>query len=172
MTRLDDYAKAGALLGDRLGGQMPPLTVVNYGAIDARLDDSGLTLVTVVGVDRVANWAGLRQAQEAERRSAWLGAILQELERRYPGLADAVVEKTLVTACSIRDYLGTPDGAIYGFAPTPPERSFLFGVPRTSKTPIPGLFLSSSFAGAGGLTGAMGAGATAARLAERYLTRL
>ncbi len=167
MQRLDDYAQAGALLANPPAGRMPPLTVVNYGAIDAGLEQAGQTLVTVVGVDRVANW----RDGEAERRSAWLDAIQQELERRYPGFAGALTEKSMVTARSVRDYLATPEGAVYGFAPTPPTRSFLSGVPRSPRTAIPGLFLASSFAGAGGFTGAMGAGATAAEAAERYLAR-
>ena len=167
MKRLDDYAQAGALLGDPPAGRMPPLTVVNYGVIDAGLNEAGQTLVTVVGVDRVANWATLGREAEAERRSAWLEAILEELERHCPGFAGAVTEKTLVTARSVRDYLDTPEGAVYGFAPTPPERSFLSGVRRSPRTAIPGLFLASSFAGAGGFTGAMGAGAAAAGAAEK-----
>ena len=77
----------------------------------------------------------------------------------------------MVTARSVRDYLGTPEGAVYGFAPTPPERSFLAGPPRTPKTAIPGLFLASAFAGGGGFTGAMGAGAAAAEAAEKSLAR-
>jgi phytoene dehydrogenase-like protein len=167
MQRLDDYAQAGGLLADAPAGRMPPLSVVNYGAIDAGLDEDGQTLVTVVGVDRVANW----REGEAERRAAWLEAIEQELERHFPGFAGAVTEKTMVTARSVRDYLGTPEGAVYGFAPTPPERSFLVGVPRSPRTAIPGLFLASAFAGGGGYTGAMGAGAGAAEAAEKFLVR-
>lgn len=167
MQRLDNYAQAGALLGEPPAGRMPPMTVVNYGVIDAGINEAGQTLVTVVGVDRVANW----RDGEAERRSAWLEAILQELERHYPGFAGAVTEKTLVTARSVRDYLATPEGAVYGFAPTPPERSFLSGVPRSPRTAVPGLFLASSFAGAGGFTGAMGAGSAAAGAAEKALAR-
>jgi phytoene dehydrogenase-like protein len=51
------------------------------------------------------------------------------------------------TAWSVQQYLNAPDGAVYGFAPAPdaPNRS-----PRTS---VPGLYLSSAYAGFGGYTG-------------------
>ena len=169
MRRLDDYAEAGALLGGRPRGRMPPLTIVNYGAIDSRLDEGGPTLVSVVGVDRMGNWSGLERAAEKERRDAWLAAILEEMERRYPGFATAAKEQILITARSVRDYIGTPGGEVYGFAPLPPPRSFLHGLPTSPRTPLAGLLLASSYAGSGGFTGAMMAGARAASLADSEL---
>ena len=172
MTRLDDYAQASMLLGALPTGRMPPLTVVNYGAVDAKLDATETTLVSVVGVDRVAHWDGLDRRQDLERRSAWMDAILQTLESHYPGFSGAVTGKVFISARSIQDYLGTPAGAVYGFAPTPPERYAGRGFRRSPQTPVPGLFLASSFAGCGGFTGAMGAGASAALLAEKDLKKV
>ena len=139
--------------------------MVNYGAVDNGLDDGGRILVTVAGVDHIENWNGLSKDEERARRAAWLDTILAELDRCYPGFAGATEERIFVTARSTRDYLATPGGAIYGFAPEPPTRSILAGIPRSPRTPIPGLFLASSFGGSGGFSGAMGAGAKAARLA-------
>lgn len=165
MTSLTDYASAAALLAEAPAGRLPPLTVVNYGAVDNGLDDGGRILVTVAGVDHIENWNGLSKDEERARRAAWLDTILAELDRCYPGFAGATEERIFVTARSTRDYLATPGGAIYGFAPEPPTRSILAGIPRSPRTPIPGLFLASSFGGSGGFSGAMGAGAKAARLA-------
>ncbi len=67
-----------------------------------------------------------------------------------------------LNARSMRGFLNTPDGAVYGFAPLPPERGIWAGVPRSPRTPVPGLYLASSFAGSGGFTGAMMSGAQAA----------
>ena len=165
MTSLNDYASAAGLLAEAPGSRLPPLTVVNYGAVDSGLDEEGRTLVTVAGVDHIDNWQRLSKDDERARRMAWLDAILAELDRRYPGFANATEERIFVTARSTRDYLATPGGAIYGFAPEPPTKSILAGIPRSPRTSIPGLFLASSFGGSGGFTGAMGAGAQAARLA-------
>ncbi len=61
------------------------------------------------------------------------------------------------------NYLGSPGGAVYGFAPRPPRLSMPgpHGQVR-SNTPVPGLWLASAYAGFGGVTGAMGGGAMAA----------
>jgi phytoene dehydrogenase-like protein len=59
-------------------------------------------------------------------------------------------------------YLGTPEGAIYGFAPLPPQGPMWQGIDRSVRTVIPGLYLASAFAGFGGFTGAIKAGGDAA----------
>ena len=167
----DDVAKSSALLGADPGGKLPLIGIANYGAIDSGLDDGGPTLVSVVGVDRLGNWSGLTSEAEKERRQRWLDAILAELDRRYPGFAGAVSDKLFLTARSMHNYLNTPEGAIYGFAPLPPERPIWAGIPRSPKTPLPGIYLASSFAGSGGFTGAMLSGANAAELALGEATR-
>src|SRR5207244_5548954 len=62
----------------------------------------------------------------------------------------------------LHEYLNTPRGAIYGFAPEPPRRYFF--APRT---PVDGLWLASSYGGFGGYSGAILSGAAAARAARR-----
>jgi phytoene dehydrogenase-like protein len=121
--------------------------------------------MSVVGTDRLGNWAGLSPETEKDRRARWLDAFLTELDRRFPGFAGAVTDKMFLSAHSMHNFLNTPDGAIYGFAPLPPQRPIWAGIPRSPATPMPGLFLASSFAGGGGFTGAMLAGANAAELA-------
>ena len=169
MMALADFARAGNAAADLPGASLPPLAVVNYGAIDSGLDNPDLTLVTVVGLDRVANWEGMAKEDEHKKRAAWLAAIEADLERRFPGFAGAVKERFFVSARSMRSYLETPAGAVYGFAPEVPDHSFLSGAPRSVKTPLPGIFLASAFGGFGGFSGAMGAGGLAAEAAERFL---
>jgi phytoene dehydrogenase-like protein len=165
METFADVARSQALLGADPGGRMPVLAIANYGAIDSGLSEGGPTLVSVVGADRLSNWAGLTPEAEKDRRQRWLDAILADLDRRYPGFAGAVSDKLFLTAHSMRNYLNTPEGAIYGFAPLPPQRPIWAGVPRSPKTPLPRFYLASSFAGGGGFTGAMLSGANAAELA-------
>ena len=164
MTSLNDYARAAELLGEKPSGRLPPITIANYGAIDSAIAPTPPTLVTVVGVDRLSNWAGLAPEAEKERRAAWLDAILERIEASYPGFAGAVTEKTFISARSIKSYLGTPNGEVYGFAPTPPARPIWAGAPRSPATPLPGFYLASSYGGSGGFSGAIAAGADAARM--------
>jgi all-trans-retinol 13,14-reductase len=72
-----------------------------------------------------------------------------------------------LNARSMHNFLNTPGGAVYGFAPLPFERGIWAGPPRSPKTPVRGVYLASSFAESGGFTGAMKSGADAARMAMR-----
>lgn len=169
MTRLGDYADAAALLGGPPGHRMPPLNIVDYGAIDSGLNPDGPRLLTVVGVDRLAHWEGLDEAAYRERRERWQDAIVAALDREFPGLASAVVQREMATARTMRNYLNTPHGALYGFAPEPPTGLPSVGTEHAARTSIPGLWLASAWGGLGGFSGAMATGALAARgaLGER-----
>ena len=144
MRRLGDYTRAAALLSEPPGSELPPVMVCNYGAVDAGLAAAGApTLVTVAGIDHMANWQSLAPEEaERARRAVWLDAILDLMEKHYPGFAAAVTDKVFVSARSIGGYLGTPGGAVYGFDPTPPKRSFLARRSHSPATPIPGLLLA------------------------------
>jgi all-trans-retinol 13,14-reductase len=169
IAALRDYPQSAALLGADPTGKMPVLGVENYGAIEPGLDDEGPILVSVTGIDAISNWRRLSKDQEAARRKAWLDAILDELERHYPGFAGAVTEKAFMNAGAMERYLGTPDGAVYGFDPVPPAAPVWAGLPHSPRTPIKGLFLASAFGGSGGYSGAIATGAQAAELAMAAL---
>ena len=167
---LRDVAESARLLGADPGSRLPSYGIANYGAIDSGLAHGGPTLVSIVGLDRLSNWAGLTSQEEKDRRERWLDAFQSALDRNYPGFAGAVTERMFLNARSMRNFLNTPDGAVYGFAPMPPQRGIWAGYPRSPRTPIPGLYLASSFGGSGGFTGAMMSGAVAARTAMAELT--
>lgn len=165
ITQLSDFKKCAKLPGEIPDGRMPPLGVVDYSQVDSGIIDSDLFPVAVVSVDSFSNWDGLSQEEYRIKKDAWLEAIIQRLNKEWPGLANAVVEKSLATARTMQEYLHTPQGALYGFAPNAPDK---FGEPpRSPKTTIRGLWLASSYAGSGGFSGSMGAGADAVRAALR-----
>ena len=68
--------------------------------------------------------------------------------------SQSIAASTFNTALSVRQYLGAPQGAVYGFAPVPP-RSLFRALKRTPATPVPGLYLASAYTGFGGYTGAI-----------------
>lgn len=165
MKRFDEYGETAALLGDAPRGPLPGLGIANFSAVDSGLWETAPFLLSVAGLDRMSNWTGLTREAANERRERWLDAIIAALDRDYPGLAALVTERTLLNAQSMQSYLNTPDGAVYGFAPLPPEEPIWCGFPRTPRTPVPGLFLASAFGGEHGFNGAMLSGAEAAKLA-------
>jgi phytoene dehydrogenase-like protein len=164
LKTLADMGRCAELLAQDPNGAMPSYGLTNYGAIDSGLGDGKLTLVTAVGVDRVENWASLSKDEEKRRREAWLDALQADIDRAYPGFGSAVKVRMFLNARSMQGFLGTPGGAVYGFAPTPFARGVWSGWPRSARTPVPGLLLASSFGLAGGYSGAMLAGADAAGL--------
>jgi all-trans-retinol 13,14-reductase len=165
MRSLRDIGTSARVFTDDPGDRMPLYGIANYGAIDSGLSDSGPTLVTVVGLDRFDNWSGLTAQEEKGRRARWLDAIQTALDKDYPGFGSAVSERMFLNARSMHNFLNTPDGCVYGFAPLPPKRGIWAGIPRSPRTPVAGVYLASSFGGSGGFTGAMSSGAAAAWMA-------
>ncbi len=170
-TRQSDLADSAELFAADPGNRLPVYGIANYGAIDSGLAGDGPTLVTIVGADRFGNWSGLSPQEEKDRRERWLDAFQAALDRDYPGFSAAVVERMFLNARSMANFMNTPHGAVYGFAPLPFERPIWAGVPRSPRTPLPGVYLASSFAESGGFSGAMKSGADAARIAMRESTR-
>ncbi len=151
MTRLDDYAQAAGLMADEPAGRMPPFAIVDYAAIDSGVPAPPHVL-SIFGPDRLSNWDGSDLDFYRDKRARWQDAIARYLDQFYPGLAGAVTAASFNTALSVRQYLNAPEGAVYGFAPTP--QSSVGGAPnRSPRTALPGLYLSSAYAGFGGYTG-------------------
>jgi phytoene dehydrogenase-like protein len=161
MRKLSDYRRSAALLGEPPGDKTPVMTVVDFSAIDSGMAGPPYP-VSVVGPDCLANWAGLDKEAYDARRDRWRDTIAAAIDREFPGFASHVVASAFNTAHSMMSYLGTPQGAIYGFAPLPPKGPISLGIDRSVTTAIPGLYLASAFAGFGGFTGAIKAGGDAA----------
>jgi phytoene dehydrogenase-like protein len=151
MKRLSDYAQGAALMADEPGERMPPMSIVDYAAIDSGVPAPPHVLL-ICGPDLLSNWDGSNLDAYREKRGRWQQAMVRYLSSFYPGLADNVVASSFNTALSVRQYLNAPEGAVYGFAPTPP-RSIWRAPLRSPRTAVPGLYLASAYAGFGGYSG-------------------
>jgi phytoene dehydrogenase-like protein len=151
MTRLSDYAQGATLMADEPGERMPPMSIVDYAAIDSGVPAPPYVL-SILGPDRLSNWDSSDMDAYREKRGRWQEAIVRHLDTLYPDLAAGVVASSFNTALSVRQYLNAPDGSVYGFAPTPP-RSLWRNPVRSPRTAVPGLYLSSAYAGFGGYSG-------------------
>jgi phytoene dehydrogenase-like protein len=151
MKQFSDYGQGAALMAEEPGERMPPMSVVDYAAIDSGVPTPPYVL-SVLGPDLLSNWDSSDLDAYREKRGRWQAAIVRYLSSHYPGLGDAVVASSFNSALSVRQYLNAPDGAVYGFAPSPPSsiRQNPFRSPRTA---IPGFYLASAYAGFGGYTG-------------------
>ena len=151
MTRLSDYAQGAALMAEEPGERMPPMSMVDYAAIDSGVPAPPYVL-SILGPDLLSNWDSSDMDAYREKRGRWQQAIVRYLSSLYPGFADGVVASSFNTALSVRQYLNAPDGAVYGFAPTTP-RSIWRAAVHSPRTAVPGLYLASAYAGFGGYTG-------------------
>jgi phytoene dehydrogenase-like protein len=151
MTRLSDYAKGAALMAAEPGERMPPMSVVDYAAIDSGVPAPPHVL-SILGPDRLSNWDSSDMDAYREKRGRWQAAIVRYLNSLYPGLAQGIVASSFNSALSVRQYLNAPHGAVYGFAPAPQQA--MRRIPRRSpRTVVPGLYLASAYAGFGGYSG-------------------
>jgi phytoene dehydrogenase-like protein len=151
MARLSDYAKGATRMAEEPGELMPPMSVVDYAAIDSGVPTPPFVL-SVLGPDHLSNWDSSDMDAYRAKRGRWQQAIVGYLDRIYPGLAGAVVASSFNSALSVRQYLNAPHGAVYGFAPSPQHTTQR--IPRRSpRTVVPGLYLASAYAGFGGYSG-------------------
>jgi phytoene dehydrogenase-like protein len=165
MKRLSDYAQGARLMAGEPGARMPPMSVVDYAAIDSGVPAPPYVL-SIIGPDLLLNWDSSDMDAYREKRRRWEDAIVRYLSSFYPGLADGVVASSFNTALSVRQYLDAPDGAVYGFAPSPPRS--LWRMPaRSPRTAVPGLYLASAYAGFGGYTGVVQSGGECADMILR-----
>ncbi len=151
MTRLSDYARGATLMAQEPADRMPPMSIVDYAAIDSGVPAPPYVL-SVLGPDHLSNWDNSNIEAYRAKRGRWQDAIVRYLDSLYPGLADCVVAASFNSALSVRQYLNAPHGAVYGFAPAP-QRSAQPIPRRSPRTVVPGLYLASAYAGFGGYSG-------------------
>jgi phytoene dehydrogenase-like protein len=165
MTRLADFRQGSTLMADEPGERMPPMSIVDYAAIDSGVPAPPYVL-SIFGPDRLTNWDSSDMDAYREKRGRWQEAIVRYLDSVYPGLAEGIVASSFNSALSVRQYLNAPEGAVYGFAPTVP-RSIWHTPLRSPRTPVPGLYLASAYAGFGGYTGVVQSAGTCADMILR-----
>ena len=158
---LRELARGAVLPAERSNGSSPHYIFVDYSSVDTGLSQGPPYLGTLTGVDRTDNWDGLSSREYDERRERFMDTMVAALEREYPRLAGEIIQRQMTTARGAANYLGTPDGAIYGFSPER-RRQVVDG-----RTRIPGLWLASAFAGLGGYSGAIIGGSWSAKAALR-----
>ena len=158
LTTLSSFREAAAVPGED-SDRITPYGLVAYDQIDSGLNTEPPYLAALVGADRIENWAGLGVEAKRARKERWMDRIVADLDRQFPGLAGGIVHREMATPETFQQYLNTPGGSLYGFAPE--SRGF---TPRAA-TAIGGLYLASAFTGGGGFTGAILGGGWAVRAA-------
>jgi all-trans-retinol 13,14-reductase len=162
---LRDTTESVPLLGAAPAGRLPCYVLVDYSRLDAGIGGPADHVIVLCGPDALANWEDLPPDAYAARKAAWTDALLADLERRFPGMRRAVRHAEMATARTMRRHLGTPGGAVYGFAQIPSAAGRFRPTPWTT---VKGVYLASAFSRpGGGFTGAMLGGSSAYRAARK-----
>ena len=161
LTTLSGFRDAAAVLGDGSESRITPYGFVAYDQIDSGLNADGPYLAALVGLDRVENWTGLTQEAKRARKERWMDRVAADLDRQFPGIAGAIVHREISTSETYQQYLNTPGGSLYGFAPE--SRGFM---PLAATGEGRGK-VQAVDRGGGGFTGAILGGGWAARAAMR-----
>ena len=108
----------------------------------------GITLMTYMRFDEVKQWENTFNtvSNEVSRgvdyenfKTKKAEKLFQTVEERFPGLTEAIQSYYVATPLSVRDYIGTDDGSLYGVVKDYREPMKTFISPRTK---IPNLFLT------------------------------
>ena len=73
-------------MADEPGERMPPMSIVDYAAIDSGVPAPPYVL-SIFGPDLLSNWDSSDIDAYRDKRGRWQDAIVRYLDRIYPGLA-------------------------------------------------------------------------------------
>lgn len=135
------------------------LLLTCYNLIDPGFAPSGCTQLVIVDLKYADPWIEIPPANYFQVKHQAAEAILQNVEKVFPGLREHIEEIEVATPITHMRFLGHPGGAIYGFDQFAKESS-MFVNPRSS---IQGLYFAGSWAGSGGFQPTLNSGGQAAR---------
>jgi all-trans-retinol 13,14-reductase len=108
----------------------------------------GVSILTYMRYEDVAQWADTKNtvAMKSSRGVSYdefkkkkAEKLIEEVEKKFPGIRDCILNYYTATPLSYRDYIGTSDGSLYGVIKDykNPLKTFL-----SPKTKIPNLFFT------------------------------
>ena len=123
---------------------------------DPLADKSTAEIIAPVDYEVFAPWRSRpwrrRGADYEALKETISEALLELVERHYPGFRDLVAYRELSTPLTVQHFTGALRGGIYGLPATPERFRRGWLGPRT---PVPNLLLTGSDAAAPGIVGAM-----------------
>ncbi len=85
LRRLSDYSQGARLMAGEPGEQMPPMSLIDFTAIDSGIP-SPPHVLSVYGPDLLSNWDRSDMDAYRDKRGRWQEAIVRYLDELYPGL--------------------------------------------------------------------------------------
>jgi len=119
----------------------------------------GVTIMSYMRMDEVEKWRQTfhtvtHENDRGEEYKAFKHAkaarLFDAVEKQFPGFKDCIKSYTTASPLTARDYIGTDDGSLYGFAKDYREPMKTFISPRTK---IPNLLLTGQYINMHGVLG-------------------
>jgi phytoene dehydrogenase-like protein len=128
---------------------------VDYSQIDAQLCPPEKSFGALCATDYVSDWEALSPQQYEAQKAQLLESFLDELERHYPHIREYIEFAEVGTAKTMQRYLKTPNGTVYGFAPTTHQ---FFRRPQIQSPLINDLYFVGQWVVGGGFSPAIASG--------------
>jgi phytoene dehydrogenase-like protein len=118
----DDIKKQSDIVVNSKGDfKQRSFTFVDYGQIDAELAPEGKSVGSVCCIDYAADWEGLERKEYLAKKEEVAQIFINRLEEIIPGIKEAIDYYEIGTATTVKRYILTPQGSVYGFAQTPEQ---------------------------------------------------
>ncbi len=124
-----------------------PFIFVDYGNIDSGIVPEGKSQAVICTMDYIDEWNNLSREEYRQRKEHVARTLIERLEKHLPGIQDLIDYVEVGTSKTMERYLGTPGGAVYGYAQSP-EQAILKRIKQ--KSPVPGLYFASAWTFPGG----------------------
>jgi phytoene dehydrogenase-like protein len=96
-------------------------TFVDYGQIDSELAPKGKSVASICCIDYASDWEGLDRKEYLAKKENVAQTFISRLEKFIPGIKEAIDYYEIGTATTVKRYILTPQGSVYGFAQTPEQ---------------------------------------------------
>lgn len=94
-------------------------TFVDYGQIDSELAPKGKSMSSICCIDYTSDWEGLSRKEYLAKKEQVAQIFINRLGELIPGVKDAIEYYELGTAKTVKRYILSPGGSVYGFVQTP-----------------------------------------------------
>lgn len=142
--------------------------VINYDQIPTRLTNDSVYSCEVITMDHMKNWPNPKMDKESYliKKQELLNNTIHKMDKVFPGFAQQILFSDVSTPYTVQRYTHSPEGAIYGYSPSPQSmlsRSNWFQINKGSQDEnFKNLYYGSAWSFLPGFTGAMIGGHKAA----------
>lgn len=142
--------------------------VINYDQIPTRLTHESVYSCEVITMDHMKNWPHPKVDSKSyqTKKQELLNNTIYKMDRVFPGFAKQILFTDVSTPFTVERYTHSPQGAIYGYSPSPQSminRSNWFQMNKGSQDELfKNLYYGSAWSFLPGFTGAMIGGHKAA----------